>query len=54
MTIQRNHALWTQYLISYADVAATHVDWSVDQVEHVLSEELVAQLEEKLRPEGVS
>ncbi len=54
MTIQRNHALWTQYLISYADVAATHVDWSVDQVEHVLSEELVAQLEEQLRPEGVS
>jgi hypothetical protein len=34
---RRNHALWEQYLISYADVAPSHVDWSVDQVEHVLS-----------------
>lgn len=46
--IQRNHALWTQFLISHADVAANHVDWSVDQVEHVLSDELVAQLEAEL------
>ncbi len=49
MIIERNHCLWTQYLITYADVAANHVDWSVDQVEHVLSEELVAQLEAQLR-----
>ena len=40
LTIQRNHRLWTQYLISHADIAANHVDWSVDQVEHVLSEDL--------------
>ena len=49
LTIQRNHRLWTQYLISHADIAANHVDWSVDQVEHVLSEDLVAQLEDQLR-----
>ena len=49
LTIQRNHRLWTQYLISHADVAANHVDWSVDQVEHVLSEDLVAQLEDQLQ-----
>ena len=48
-TIQRNHRLWTQYLISHADIAANHVDWSVDQVEHVLSDDLVAQLEDQLR-----
>lgn len=43
--VSRNHRLWEQYLISYADVAPNHVDWSVDQVEHVLPEELVAELE---------
>lgn len=46
--IARNHALWTQYLTSRADVAASHVDWSADVVEHVLSEELVAELEREL------
>jgi len=46
--VARNHALWEQYLVSYADVAPSHVDWSVDQVEHVLSDELVAELEAAL------
>jgi manganese/zinc/iron transport system permease protein len=46
--VSRNHALWEQYLVSYADVAPSHVDWSVDQVEHVLSEPLVHELEAKL------
>lgn len=46
--IARNHALWEQYLISHADVAPSHVDWSVDQVEHVLSDALVAELEAEL------
>ena len=42
--VNRNHKLWEQYLISYADIAPSHVDWSVDQVEHVLSDELIAEL----------
>lgn len=46
--VARNHALWEQYLIEYADIAPSHVDWSVDQVEHVLSGELVARLERAL------
>jgi manganese/zinc/iron transport system permease protein len=46
--VSRNHALWEQYLVSYADVAPSHVDWSVDQVEHVLSEPLVRELEAEL------
>jgi manganese/zinc/iron transport system permease protein len=43
--IARNHRLWEQYLQAYADVAPGHVDWSADMVEHVLSPELVAELE---------
>ena len=50
----RNHALWTQYLVSYADVATNHVDWSVDQVEHVLSGQLIAELEGELIAKGIS
>lgn len=50
--VARNHSLWAQYLVTYADVAPSHVDWSVDQVEHVLSEELVRELE-KLLEENV-
>ena len=51
--VARNHALWEQYLVSYADIAPSHVDWSVDQVEHVLSEQLVSELEAQLRDRGV-
>lgn len=51
--ISRNHALWEQYLSSYADVAPSHVDWSVDQVEHVLSDGLIAELERALADRGV-
>ena len=40
-------------LVSYADVAPSHVDWSVDQVELVLSEELVSRLEARLRERGI-
>jgi manganese/zinc/iron transport system permease protein len=52
--VSRNHRLWEQYLISYADIAPSHVDWSVDQVEHVLSERLVTELEAALRQRGVT
>lgn len=51
--VARNHALWEQYLIAYADVAPSHVDWSVDQVEHVLSEQLVHDLELQLAARGI-
>lgn len=46
--VERNHRLWEQYLIRHADVAASHVDWSADAVEHVLSPELIAELEQTL------
>lgn len=51
--VNRNHKLWEQYLVSYADIAPTHVDWSVDQVEHVLSDELIAELEDALAARGI-
>lgn len=43
--ISRNHTLWERYLVRYADIAPSHVDWTVDQVEHVLSPELIAELD---------
>lgn len=46
--VMRNRRLWEQYLVQYADVAPSHVDWSADVVEHVLSPRLVAELEEAL------
>ncbi len=51
--VSRNHALWEQYLVSYADVAPSHVDWSVDMVEHVLSDSLVEELEAALDRRGI-
>lgn len=44
-TVLRNHTLWEHYLTRYADVAPGHVDWSADAVEHVLSPELIKELE---------
>ncbi len=52
--VGRNHRLWEAYLVEHADVAPSHVDWSVDQVEHVLSEDLVAELERTLAARGVA
>lgn len=44
----RSHRLWELYLITYADIAPSHVDRSADDIEHVLDAELVAKLEAKL------
>lgn len=50
--MNRNHRLWSAYLTTHAEVAPSHVDWSVDQVEHVLSGELVRELERAVALEG--
>lgn len=47
--ITRNHRLWEIYLLEHADVAASHVDQGADFIEHVLGNELVAELERSLR-----
>jgi manganese/zinc/iron transport system permease protein len=46
--VSRNHDLWAEYLVRYAHIAPSHVDWSVDRVEHVLSEELIGELERSI------
>jgi len=46
--VVRNHRLWELFLVRYADIAASHVDRDADLVEHVLSAELVAELERSL------
>jgi len=42
----RQHRLWEMYLITHADIAPSHVDRDADAIEHILSPELIAQLEE--------
>jgi len=52
--VRRNHMLWEQYLISCADIAPSHVDWSVDQVEHILDDDLITRLENEIVAQGGS
>jgi len=57
--LARTRALWEAYLTRYADVAPSHVDYSADLVEHILSPEIVAELESTLPgrdapPEGAA
>lgn len=51
LRLLRAHRLWEQYLIRHAQVASSHVDWSLDTLEHVLSPALIAELEDALREE---
>ncbi|MFP4509672.1 MAG: metal ABC transporter permease [Spirochaetaceae bacterium] len=46
--VTRNHRLWEVYLLEHADTAPAHVDQGADFIEHVLGEELVAELEAAL------
>lgn len=48
----RNHRLWEQYLLTYADVAPSHVDFSADYAEHALSPEITRELEAALAKRG--
>jgi len=50
--VTRNHRLWEEYLVAFADIAPSHVDHAADLVEHVLDTDLVAQLERRLRTAG--
>jgi len=52
LRITRNHRLWEQFLVSYADLAPSRVDRSADLVEHVLSPEMMAELEQQLTEAG--
>lgn len=49
--ITREHRLWELYLVRYADVAPSHVDRDADAIEHVLTPEILADLEQLLAAE---
>lgn len=42
--VARNHRLWEMYLITYADIAPSHVDRDADQIEHILQPDLIDEL----------
>jgi manganese/zinc/iron transport system permease protein len=50
--IVRTHRLWEHFLTTQADIAPSHVDRAADDIEHVLSEELIRDLEAELRLSG--
>lgn len=52
LRLTRNHRLFEQFLVTRAELAPSHVDRSADFVEHVLSPEIVAELEAELAAVG--
>jgi manganese/zinc/iron transport system permease protein len=52
LRITRNHRLWEQFLVAYAELAPSQVDHAADLVEHVLSPDMVVELERELAAAG--
>lgn len=52
LRVTRNHRLFEQFLVTRAELAPSHVDRSADYVEHVLSPEIIAELEAELTETG--
>lgn len=52
LRLTRNHRLFEQFLVAHAELAPSHVDRSADFVEHVLSPEMIAELEAELAAVG--
>lgn len=48
----RNHRMWEEYIHQYAQVSPSHVDYSADYVEHILSKDVIRRLEERLTERG--
>lgn len=48
-SIVRNHRLWELYLTNAADFAADHVHDDAEKIEHVLGEEVVREIERRLK-----
>lgn len=48
----RAHRLWEMFLIEGADIAPDHVDRDADSIEHLLTPELIEQLEARLADRG--
>ncbi len=43
--ILRNHILWELYLDQYTDIAADHVHFDAERIEHVLTPDIISRLE---------
>lgn len=52
LQVVRAHRLWELYLIEHADIAPDHVDRDADEIEHVLSPEVIERFEGRLREAG--
>jgi manganese/zinc/iron transport system permease protein len=52
LRLTRNHRLFEQFLVTHAELAPSHVDRSADFVEHVLSPEMITELEAELAAAG--
>ncbi len=52
--LRRNHLLWEEYLVTFADIARTHTDWPTDQVEHILDDSMIQRLETALQQRGIT
>lgn len=50
--IVRTHRIWEHFLTTQADIAPSHVDRAADDIEHVLSDDLIRNLEQELRATG--
>lgn len=50
--VTRAHRLWEIYLVQSASIATDHVDRDADQIEHVLTPEVVRELTSRLEAEG--
>jgi manganese/zinc/iron transport system permease protein len=50
--VVRAHRLWELFLIEQADIAPDHVDRDADRLEHVLPQEIIRRLEERLAAQG--
>jgi manganese/zinc/iron transport system permease protein len=48
----RTHRLWEMFLVESAGIAADHVDRDADAVEHMLPEQLIQELEQRLAAAG--
>jgi len=46
--VVRNHRLWELYLTKEAEIASDHVHEDAEEIEHVLGEDIVRQLEQRL------
>lgn len=50
----REHRLWECYLVNFAHIPVSHVDYSADIVEHFISKEILSELEGQLQARNVT